>query len=79
MKPPNPAAGPVEPMEEAMNVIVTLLILLLVAVIAFYIIRLLPLDAALKNIVMLIVGVIILIALLYQLLPLVGMPLQLHS
>jgi len=62
-----------------MNVVITLLIILLVAVIAFYIIRLLPFDAALKNIVMIIVGVIILIALLYQLLPLVGMPLHLGS
>jgi hypothetical protein len=59
-----------------MNVVIALLIILLVAVIAFYIIRILPLDAQLKNVVTVIVGVIVLIALLYQLLPLVGVPLH---
>ena len=62
-----------------MNVVIALLIILLVAVIAFYIIRMLPLDTQLKNIVTIIVGVIILIALLYQLLPLAGVPLHLGS
>ena len=55
-----------------MEIIITLLILLLVAVIAFYIVRLLPFDQSIKNIILLIVGVIILIALLAQILPLVG-------
>jgi len=57
-----------------MAIVITLLIILLVAVIAFYIVRLLPFDPALKNIVLLVVGVIILIVLLAQLLPLVGVP-----
>ena len=54
------------------EIIVTLLLIALVAVIAFYIVRMLPFDQSIKNIVMLIVGVIILIALLAQILPLVG-------
>jgi hypothetical protein len=60
-----------------MSVIITLLIILLVAVIAFYIVNQLPFEAQLKNVIMMIVGVIILIALLYQLLPLAGVHLNL--
>ena len=55
-----------------MDIIVALLILLLIAVIAFYIVQQLPFEAQLKNVILLIVGVIILIALLYQILPLAG-------
>lgn len=61
-----------------MGIIITLLIILLVAVIAFYIIKMLPLDATIKNVAMLIVGVIVLIALLVQILPMAGVPVNLH-
>ena len=55
-----------------MNIIVALLIILLVAVIALYIVRQLPLDQAIKNVALLVVGIICLIAVLIQVLPLVG-------
>jgi hypothetical protein len=61
-----------------MNIVIALLIILLVAVIAFYIIKILPLDQQIKNIATLVVGVIVLIALLYQLLPLVGVHLPVN-
>lgn len=55
-----------------MHIIVALLIILLVAVVALYIIRELPLDPKIKNVAILIVGIICLIAVLMQVLPLVG-------
>src|SRR5262245_32593897 len=61
-----------QPRELPMNIIVALLIILLVAVIALYIVRQLPLDQAIKNVALLVVGIICLIAVLIQVLPLVG-------
>ena len=55
-----------------MNLIIVLLVILLAAVIAFYIIRELTLPQNIKNIAGLIVGVILLIALIVTLLPLIG-------
>ena len=55
-----------------MGIIIALLVILIVAMIAFYIVRQLPLEPGLKNIILVVVGVIILIALLSQLLPLAG-------
>jgi hypothetical protein len=55
-----------------MNLIIVLLIILLAAVIAFYIIRVLPLPADVKNVAMIVVGVIFLIALIVTILPLIG-------
>lgn len=55
-----------------MNLIIVLLILLLAAVIAIYIVRQLPLDPSIKNIALLIVGIIFLVALIAVILPLVG-------
>lgn len=55
-----------------MNLIIVLLILLLAAVIAIYIVKQLPLDAGIKNIALLIVGVIFLIAVIAVILPLIG-------
>jgi len=55
-----------------MNLIIVLLIILLAAVISFYIIRVLPLPTDVKNIAMIVVGVIFLIALIVTILPLMG-------
>jgi hypothetical protein len=55
-----------------MSLVVTLLIIALVAVVAFFIVQQLPFDAKIKQIVSLIVGVIILIWLLKVILPLAG-------
>ena len=55
-----------------MNLIIVLLILLLAAVICVYIVKQLPLDPGIKNIALLIVGVIFLIAVIAVILPLVG-------
>lgn len=55
-----------------MHIIIALLIILLVAVIALYIIRQLPLDPPIQKVALIVVGIICLIAVLLQVLPLVG-------
>lgn len=55
-----------------MNLIIILLVILLAAVISFYIIRELTLDPKVKQIAQLIVGIIFLIALIVTILPLIG-------
>lgn len=55
-----------------MNLIIILLVILVAAVIAIYIVKQLPLDPGIKNIALLIVGLIFLIAVIATILPLIG-------
>lgn len=55
-----------------MYIIIALLIILLAAVIAIYIVRQMPLDAGIKNIVLLIVGAIAVIAVIAVMLQFLG-------
>ena len=58
-----------------MSLIIMLLVLLLACVICVYIINMLPLDGPIKQVALLIVGIVFLIMVLAIILPLVGVEL----
>lgn len=55
-----------------MNLIIVLLIILVAAVIAIYIVKQLPLEPGIQRIALLIVGLIFLIAVIITILPIIG-------
>lgn len=55
-----------------MGIIIALLIILVAAAIAFYIVRQMPMDTQLRNIALLVLGLIFLIAIVMVVLPLIG-------